>query len=71
MRLLSVMTDSPIHAPGCSTMGTWFTEEPKLHQTVDFDPATQLVTISRGDKTRSLHAARCSSMELAPVEKKK
>lgn len=70
MRLLSVMTIHPVPAPVHGSLGTFYAEEEKLSQTIDYDVASSLVTVTRGESSVSFPRETAMWMRVAPKDER-
>jgi len=73
MKMFKVQLDREIRLPGpragiATSTGSFFTADDGY--SLDYDPATQLVTIERSGQRRCVHASRVVEMDPGPLEEK-
>jgi len=67
---LSIEIPLPGGNPGIATStGSFFTEDKGFD--IDYDPATQLVTISKEGDRRVVHVSKVNTFDPGPVEEEK
>ena len=72
MKMRKVQLQQEIRLPGANpgiatSTGSFFTEDAGFE--IDYDPATQLVTIAKNGDRRCVHASRVVEMDPGPLPK--